>query len=847
MVIRRWFSPDSSHRLSSGQKEPEMPAASLTISSENPYVEVALPIPVRKNFTYRLPRGFAASVKIGARVLVPFGKRTLTGYAIAFPTELQQSLELDESVIKDVIELVDEEPLLTDEILRLTEWAADYYAASWGEMLKASLPAGINAAVEQIVSITAKGKNVAAEGEQKTLKWKVLARLVGVGETPLRDLANEFGEASVKRAVRELASAELASTRQRTLTSKVKAKLRKAVRLLSVDYADKPLTDQQKTIIDMLSSNGGEMLFTDLLEKSNVGASPVNTLAKRGLVEVYVQEVLRDPLLNAPLPDPNDLTLNAGQSFVFSEIKNALGINSYQAFLLHGVTGSGKTEVYIRAMRSALERDKSALMLVPEIALTPIFSRRLRSVFGDNVAILHSNLSPGERFDEWRRIRSGAARIAIGTRSAIFAPLHDLGLLIIDEEHDTSYRQHESPFYNARDVAVMRANLAGAVVVLGSATPSLESFHNAKTDKYQYLQLQNRIGNRPMAKAELIDMRAVFKRFGKDIVLSPELLDSIAETHSKGEQSIILLNRRGFSSFVLCRSCGETLRCKNCDITLTYHKRDGRIVCHYCNYATATPKVCPFCESEYLYFVGEGTEQLEDLLNKKFPDLKKARIDRDTMKRRGEMDKTLLAFDRGEIDMLVGTQMLAKGHDFHNVTLVGVISVDIGLGLPDFRSAERTFQLLTQVAGRAGRGNLPGRVLIQTYYPEHYALKYAVEQNYENFYDHEIRFRERMSYPPFVVLASILIKHSDLAHAQKNARILKTALDRANTDSACRILGPASASIARLKNEYRLQIILKSHSRKSLRVIIENALKEAEVSGGELRTFTIEIDPVNLM
>ncbi|HLA94505.1 MAG TPA: primosomal protein N', partial [Pyrinomonadaceae bacterium] len=398
------------------------------------------------------------------------------------------------------------------------------------------------------------------------------------------------------------------------------------------------------------------------------------------------------------------------------------------------------------------------------------------------------------------------------------------------------------------DVAVMRANLAGAVVVLGSATPSLESFHNAKTGKYRYLQLQNRIGNRPMAKAELIDMREVFKRFGKDVVLSPQLLESINETHSKGEQSIILLNRRGFSSFVLCRSCGETLRCKNCDITLTYHKRDGKIVCHYCNYSTATPKQCPFCESEYLYFVGEGTEQLEDLLNKKFPDLRKARIDRDTMKRRGGMDKILLAFDRSEIDMLVGTQMLAKGHDFHNVTLVGVISVDIGLGLPDFRSAERTFQLLTQVAGRAGRGDLPGRVLIQTYYPEHYALKYAVEQNYENFYDHEIRFRERMAYPPFVVLASIMIKHTDLAQAQRNAGILKTALDRANSDAAvCRILGPASASIARLKNEYRLQIIIKSNSRKSLRSLIENALKEVEVSGGELRTFTIEIDPVNLM
>ncbi|HLA95391.1 MAG TPA: DEAD/DEAH box helicase, partial [Pyrinomonadaceae bacterium] len=409
-----------------------MTAVFLTISSEKPYVEVVLPIPIRKNFTYRLPAEFAASVKIGARVLVPFGKRTLTGYAVGFPKELKASLELDESAIKDVIELVDEEPLFTDEILGLTKWTADYYAASWGEMLKASLPAGINAAVEQIISITTKGKNAAAEGGQKALKWKVLSRLLDSVETPLSILVTHFGESGAKRAVRELVSSGFISTRQKTVTSKVRAKFRKAVRLLSKDGGEKPLTDQQKTIIEMLASNGGEMLFTDLLEKADVGASPVNTLAKLGLLEVYVHEVLRDPLLNATLPDPNDLILNAEQSFVLNEIEKVLTNETYEAFLLHGVTGSGKTEVYIRAMRSTLDAGKSAMMLVPEIALTPIFSRRLRSVFGNNVAILHSNLSPGERFDEWRRIRSGAARIAIGTRSAIFAPLHDLGLLIVD-------------------------------------------------------------------------------------------------------------------------------------------------------------------------------------------------------------------------------------------------------------------------------------------------------------------------------------------------------------------------------------------------------------------------------
>ncbi len=785
---------------------------------------------------------------MGARVLVPFGRRTLTGYAVGFPARLDPKYDLKADDLKSVLELIDEEPLITDEILELTRWSAEYYAASWGEMLKASLPAGINASVDQVVSITSKGRlELVNNSSAKSKKVQLLSRLASDGDIDLKTLIVDFGESTAKRAVRELANSGLASIRFETATPTVKAKRRKAVKLIAEPPDDTPLTEPQIRILEALKSNSDSVAFTDLLELANVGASPINTLAKRGIVEVFVQEVERDPLAGAELPNSLDLKLNAEQSFVLSEISNAVRHGEYKAFLLHGVTGSGKTEVYIRAMQQALALDKGSLMLVPEIALTPIFSRRLRAAFGDQVAILHSSLSPGERYDEWRRIRSGKARIVIGTRSAIFAPIANIGLIVIDEEHDSSYRQNESPFYSARDLAVMRANRANAAIVLGSATPSLESFHNAKAGKYQYLQLQHRIGGRPMAEAETIDMREVFKRAGKDVVISQQLIDAIRETHAKGEQSIVLLNRRGFSSFVLCRSCGETLRCINCDITLTYHRRENKITCHYCNYSTPTPKVCPFCESEFLYFVGQGTEQIETILEKHFPDLRIARIDRDTMKRKGEIDRLLLAFDRGDIDMLVGTQMLAKGHDFHNVTLVGVISVDAGLGMPDFRSAERTFQLLTQVAGRAGRGDLPGRVLIQTYHPEHYALRYAVEQNYERFYDHEIRFRERMSYPPVVSLASVLIRHPDLETAQKQAAILKQALDHANADKSVRIIGPALASISRLKNEYRLQIILRSQSRKQLRKTLDTALDQAPVLGGDLRRYNVEIDPLNLL
>jgi primosomal protein N' (replication factor Y) len=741
------------------------------------YVEAALPLPLRQTFTYRVPVDLRANLAIGSRMTVPFGRRTLTAYAVELHDSLPADSDVDETKIRAIIDVLDEKPLITNEILELTKWAADYYASFWGEMLKASLPAGLN-------------------------------------------------------------------------TGKVQPKRRKAVRLLkpAVGSGDKPLTAQQQSIVDTLSMAGGEMLFAELVDSAGGGASAINTLSKRGILEIFVQEVLRDPLKKSENDDYQEITLSGEQQLHLDSIVSAITPNkTFKAFLLHGVTGSGKTEVYIRAMKHTLAQGKTALMLVPEISLTPVFSRRLKAAFGSDVAILHSNLSAGERFDEWRRIRSGEARVAIGTRSAVFAPLQDIGLMIVDEEHDPSYRQHESPFYHARDVTVMRAHKAGAAVLLGSATPSMETFFNAKKGKYEYLHLPERFGGRGLAKAELLDMREVFKRFGKDVALSPELLDAIRETHERGEQSIILLNRRGFSQFVLCRMCGESLKCRNCDITLTYHRRDSKLLCHYCSYKEKVPENCPKCGSEYLYFVGEGTENITDQLAAKFPSLRIARVDRDTMKQKGEIDETLLSFAAGKLDMLVGTQMIAKGHDFPNVTLVGVVSVDIGLGLPDLRSAERTFQLITQVAGRAGRGDKPGRVLIQTYYPEHYALRHAKEQDYEGFYSEEIKYRERFGYPPFFVLASIMIKHRNAGYASKNANLLRNALDNANRDKASRILGPAQASIARLKDEFRLQIILKSPNRKRLRETLETALSDAEHRGCDMRTVFIEIDPVNLM
>jgi len=754
----------------------------LTLTATEPmtdtanFVEVALPVPLKRLFTYTVPQEVALRPELGQRVRVPFGKRRLIGFVAAVHSELPPDLDVDIKKLRPVIEFLDDEPLITPEILRLTEWTADYYASFWGETLKAALPAGMNS------------------------------------ET-------------------------------------VRPKRRKAVKLLDPASADraKPLTDAQNAILETLSAAGGEMLWTYLLDSANVGASPVNTLVKRRFLEVYIQDIHRDPFSAEKLPERPPIALTEHQASALGQITDAIDESEFKTFLLHGVTGSGKTEVYFRSIRHTIAMGRSALMLVPEIALTPVFSRQLRAAFGSTVAILHSGLSQGERFDEWRRIRAGEARVAIGTRSAVFAPLENIGLVIVDEEHDGSYRQRESPFYNARDVAVVRANFAGAVAVLGSATPAMESFHNALHGKYTLLSMPERIGGRNLASAELVDMREVFKRAGKDVALSAELLAAIGETASRGEQIIVLMNRRGFSQFVLCRTCGETIKCENCDITLTFHRRDSRLSCHYCGFGMPAPRICPKCESEFLYFVGEGTENIADQLAKKFPSLKIERIDRDSIARKGELEQKLLDFAEGRIDMLVGTQMIAKGHDFPNVTLVGVVGVDIGLGLPDLRSAERTFQMITQVAGRSGRGEKPGRVIIQTYHPDHYALQRSMAQDYEGFYSDELKFRENFRYPPFVALASIMVRHREFSRAKSIANAIRRFLDAANPEKTVRIVGPASASIARLKNEYRMQLILRSESRRDLRKVLDVALAETEGRGVEMRFVYVEIDPVSLM
>ncbi|MEK6279244.1 MAG: primosomal protein N' [Acidobacteriota bacterium] len=818
------------------------------------YAEVAVPLHVFSTFTYRLPESMRTTAQPGSRIVVPLARKLVTGYIVALLDSLPVGTKLSETDIKDAKEILDLVPLVTPQLLQLTKWVSDYYLAPWGEVIKSALPPGISPGMEVYLSLTTSGQAKLALQTSTEDKTSQLLHMLGQSEeTSLADVSERFGKPQAAKLARDVERDGLIEIRQRAGSDFVRTKYQRRVRLVpqpqnvQAPMAEgRKLTESQSRVIEKLK-DVESLPLAALLTRAKVSISSVTTLQKRTLVEVFEEQLRRDPLRNASLPAFPDYVLTEAQRSVLAEIEQPLKAGEYAPFLLHGVTGSGKTEVYIRAMRVALELGRSAMMLVPEIALTPVFSRRLRQHFGDNVAIFHSSLSKGERFDEWTRVRNGEARVVIGTRSAVFAPIKDLGLVIVDEEHESTYRQQDSPHYHGRDTAIVRAQNESAVVILGSATPSLESFHNAKSGKYRYVQLQDRLGNRPLAVAEIIDMREVFDRHKKPVIFSDQLLQSIEDTHRKKEQSIILLNRRGYSSFVLCRSCGESIQCPNCDVTLTYHRSERGIICHYCNHRENSPSKCPGCSGKFIYYVGEGTQQIEEKLAKLFPTLRIARVDRDTTSRRGSFEKSLLEFGEGQIDMLVGTQILAKGHDFPNVTLVGVVSVDAGLALPDFRAAERTFQLLTQVAGRAGRGDRPGRVLIQTYHPFHYALRHAGNQDYAGFYEEEIRHRQNHTYPPFVSLASLLVHGADLARVRSDSVELRKALDAANTDRAARILGPAPAPLSRLKGEHRIQMLVKSRNRRQLRQVIDTALRTVAERDVSLRSINVEIDPVSIM
>ena len=608
--------------------------------------------------------------------------------------------------------------------------------------------------------------------------------------------------------------------------------LRASAARLRVEFLSRAekLPKPQRELLSYLELHPGSHNVAEvekLVPKASVSA---RALARNTLVRLVRLTVEAVHSTSGPVRAAHEM--NAHQQAAFDQVRASLEARRFQTFLLEGVTGSGKTEVYLRAIEAALALGRGALMLVPEIGLTPAMAGQFHQRFAGRVAMLHSAFHDSERAQEWRRIRSGEASVVVATRSGVFSPVRNLGLILVDEEHDQSYKQQETPRYHGRDVAVLRAKEAGAVVILGSATPSLETRYNAETGKYVRLALPERIEKRPMPKVTLIDMRQ-------------ELIEAVEERLENGEQTMLLLNRRGFSSFVACRACGERVQCANCSVTLTYHRRDRRMLCHYCNYSERVPEHCPKCGSEYIQFLGLGSERLEEELHGAFPKARIARLDRDSVRGKHDYETVLSAFRGGDYDVLVGTQMIAKGHDIPNVTLVGIVNADIGLGLPDFFAAERTFQLLPQAAGRAGRGETPGIVLIQTINPDHYAVRCAAAQDYEAFYRKEIEFRHSMSYPPFSSLANVIVRGTREEEALSRSAALGRLLQPA--PEGVRVLGPAAAAVARLKNEYRYQMLVKASTRKKLAAVLADLRGFAHSEKWNPASLVIDVDPMSLI
>jgi len=762
-------------------------------------IRVAVPVPNLDLLTYVVPDGVATPC-VGARVVVPLGTRLVTGIVVevdAEPARADRRTPNAESRtpndeprttnVKPIRDLLDTSAFVPPDVVALARWTAEYYAAGVGDTIPALLPP------------MARGARADAH---KT-------------------------------------------TRMAAIT---------AAGLEAVDAPDS-VTAKQREVLTLLAGTPTG-IATPALAARGIAADAISRLAKRGYISIRQDRVDRDPFENAekgqtrvrPWSDPGltptSRQLTGEQTDALARLRTLAGTRAFQVALLHGVTGSGKTEIYIRLSADVRQSGRRVLMLVPEIALTPAAAALFRDAFGERVAIQHSGLSDGERHDQWQRIRRGDIDIVVGTRSAVFAPLEDVGLIVVDEEHDASYKQDESPRYNGRDVAIVRGQRAGALVVLGSATPSMESYHNAMTGKYQRVVLERRVLDRPLASVSVVDMREEYAAEGPDVILSRALREGIQVRLDRKEQALVLLNRRGFATAVFCRQCAGTIDCPNCSVSLVVHGEGNarRARCHYCNFTSRVPPACPLCAGPYLEQAGFGTERVEAEVKKACPGARVARLDRDAIRKRGSLASLLSRFREGAIDVLVGTQMIAKGHDFPRVTLVGVVSADVGLGLADFRASERTFQLLTQVAGRAGRGEQLGEAIVQTLYPDHYSIQLACRQDFPAFYERELVFRRAMRYPPMISLVNAVVRSRTFAGAMDDAADVAEAVRR--SDGGLRILGPAPAPLGKLRGEYRAQLLIKGMNRKKIREALQSALgARPELQ----RRVVVDVDPLSVL
>ncbi len=814
------------------------------------YCDVAVPVPLEMVFTYAI--GDIDPV-VGGRVLVPFRNLRLVGMVTALhdnPPSVKA---------KPILTVMDASPVMDAKLISLGEWIAHYYLATIGEVYRTMIPLAAEVRQAWAYSITEGGLEALHDSavigssrrsklsvDDMMLEYEVLNHLAD--SEPVREQTLR----SATGAKKELLAGMV---RKKWVTREDISALRDASRTVRIavmtngisgetESSGRKLNANQEVLLVALTCAGGRQSVEEL-NRLLVPRSTLGTLVKRGLVNI-VEEAAEFHYAKVIAKSPLDFDLNRQQVAALAHVNTAVDSRRFSVSLLHGVTGSGKTAVYLSAMQRILAAGRSAILLVPEIGLTPAAAANLHRIFGEEVAILHSGLSNDERAEQWHRIHRGEARMVVGTRSAVFAPVKDLALIVVDEEHDTSYKQEETPRYNARDVAVMRGKLNDAAVVLGSATPSLESFQNAKREKYTLIELTQRVEDRPLPEVELVDMRAEYQLTGKDEIFSRRLIEEVTDRLAKGEQAIILLNRRGYSAVVLCRSCGESMQCKNCAIAMTHHKGSPRLECHYCGYKIPVPHVCPKCSSEHIYFLGTGSEKVEERLHAAFPTARIGRLDRDTVRGRHDFERMLNQLNSGEIDLLVGTQMIAKGHDIHGVTLVGVVGADFALGFPDFRAAERTFQLLTQVAGRAGRGNTPGKVILQTFYPEHYAIQFATKHDFNGFAEKELQFRRWMHYPPFTAIANVLVRSDKSDRAMRWAGEIGKFFEQTRLEGV-RVMGPAAAPLSKLKRDYRYHFVMKAQSREKMNAALKQMLQYTAEHEIPRTNLVVDMDALSLL
>ncbi len=783
-------------------------------------------------FDYRIPDHLEGVITPGMRVVVPFGPRKIQGFVIS----IQPSSEFEK--LRDIIAPMDIVPVLNEELLQLGDWLSEETLCYRISAYQVMLPAALKAKYEKKIRVTT-DINLLPQLLQKIFDKSQIVSFDTIEKEAWKVLQKEIASGHIE-FIYEVKERVNKKKRKYVMPHVNEEELSDSLKLLSIQAT------KQKEIIEFFLANPAPVPLQNLINLINTSSSAIKGLINKGILREEEVEVYRDPYENRVFERTQALPLTSEQKRAITPVLQTIEENLHQVFLLYGVTGSGKTEVYLQSIQRVLEKGKEAIVLVPEISLTPQMVKRFKGRFGDEVAVMHSGLSNGEKYDEWRKIQRKEVKVVVGARSAIFAPFENLGIIIIDEEHETSYKQEENPRYHARDVAIQRAQKYGCPVVLGSATPALESFARAKKGVYELLNLPSRMNSGPMPHVEVVDMREELRE-GNRSMFSRVLMEKLKDRLEKQEQTVLFLNKRGHSSFVMCRDCGYVVTCPDCDISLTYHRFSERMKCHYCGYESLVPTQCPECQSEYIRYFGTGTQKIEEELGKVLPEARVIRMDVDTTSKKGAHEKLLTDFGEGKADILLGTQMIAKGLDFPKITLVGVLSADTMLHIPDFRSSEKTFQLLTQVSGRAGRHELTGEVIVQTYTPEHYSIQFASQQDYDLYYEREMQIRKLHHYPPFYYISLITVSHENLMKVVSVTEKI-TGYIRNSLSPEAIVLGPVASPIPRIKNRYRYQCLIKYKREpqlgRAIKTVLDQYQHESATTG---LTISTDVNPYILM